>query len=171
MTAVITDYHSPLGLLTLAAADGELLMCDWNASPLHHRHLNALTRSLGVTPSPGTSAITLAAIAQLDEYFAGERREFSIPLRLIATPFQQRVWQSLADIPHGATESYLSLAIRLGNPLGVRAVARAVGANPLSIIIPCHRVIGSDGSMTGYAGGLPAKRALLSLERSRKGSL
>ena len=101
---------------------------------------------------------------QLDEYFAGTRREFDLPLAPDGTPFQLRVWQALQTIPYGGTWSYRELAAAVGNVQAVRAVGLANGRNPLPIVIPCHRVIGSDGSLTGYGGGLPTKRSLLALE-------
>ena len=104
------------------------------------------------------------AIRQLDEYFAGARRDFELPLAPDGTPFQLRVWQALLAIPYGATWSYRELAAAVGNVQAVRAVGLANGRNPLPIVIPCHRVIGSDGSLTGYGGGLATKRALLALE-------
>lgn len=101
---------------------------------------------------------------QLDEYFAGTRREFELSLAPDGTPFQLRVWQALQTIPYGETWSYRELAAAVGNVQAVRAVGLANGRNPLPIVVPCHRVIGSDGSLTGYGGGLPTKRALLALE-------
>lgn len=101
---------------------------------------------------------------QLDEYFAGERQQFELPLHPVGTPFQCDVWWALADIPYGATTSYGELARRLGKPQAMRAVGAANGRNPLPIILPCHRVIGADGSLTGFGGGLPTKQFLLSLE-------
>ncbi|MDE3735489.1 methylated-DNA--[protein]-cysteine S-methyltransferase [Pseudomonas resinovorans] len=101
---------------------------------------------------------------QLDLYFEGRLKRFDLRLAPRGTPFQQRVWQALLDIPYGRTTSYSELAERIGNPKSVRAVGTANGANPISIIIPCHRVIGRDGSLTGYAGGLPRKALLLKLE-------
>ena len=103
---------------------------------------------------------------QLEEYFAGERDEFDLPVGAPGTPFQQRVWDELARIPYGQTISYAELASRIGRPTAVRAAGAANGANPVSIVIPCHRVIGSGGALTGYSGGLEAKRFLLELERS-----
>lgn len=100
----------------------------------------------------------------MDEYFAGERHLFSLPLMVIGTDFQKDVWHALTAIPYGASCSYTAVAHALGRPSAVRAVARAIGANPLSVIIPCHRVIGSDGRLTGYAGGLERKKYLLDLE-------
>jgi methylated-DNA-[protein]-cysteine S-methyltransferase len=105
-----------------------------------------------------------AAARQLKEYFAGKRREFALPLRLDGTEFQQRVWGELTKIPFGETRSYGQLAKRLNNPNGSRAVGLANGRNPIAIIVPCHRVIGADGSLTGYGGGLPRKRWLLAHE-------
>jgi methylated-DNA-[protein]-cysteine S-methyltransferase len=101
---------------------------------------------------------------QLNEYFAGRRREFDVPLRLRGTQFQQRVWQVLQEIPYGETLSYGELARRIGNPNASRAVGLANGRNPISILVPCHRVIGADGSLTGYGGGVERKRWLLAHE-------
>ncbi|WP_305080404.1 methylated-DNA--[protein]-cysteine S-methyltransferase [Microbulbifer sp. YPW16] len=115
----------------------------------------------------GTCALTDMASTQLGEYLDGRRRAFELPLQPPGTPFQQRVWAALQDIPYGETRSYLQQAEALGNPRAVRAVARANGANPLAIVIPCHRVIGADGTLTGYAGGLDLKARLLSLEGAR----
>jgi methylated-DNA-[protein]-cysteine S-methyltransferase len=103
---------------------------------------------------------------QLAEYFAGERSRFELPLAPVGTPFQQRVWQRLQVIPYGARLSYGAIAQSLGQPRATRAVGAAVGRNPLSVIIPCHRVVGSDDSLTGYAGGIERKKALLELEAS-----
>ena len=105
-----------------------------------------------------------AAEAQLGEYFAGRRRRFELPLAPQGTPFQRQVWQALAGIPYGATVSYAQLARQIGNPAGLRAVGAANGRNPLPIVLPCHRVIGADGELTGFGGGLPVKQFLLQLE-------
>ena len=105
--------------------------------------------------------------AQLAEYFAGTRSRFDLPLGARGTPFQARVWEALAAIPFGSTTTYLQLARRIGMPKCARAVGAAVGRNPLSIVIPCHRVVGTDGSLTGYAGGTERKRWLLEFERAR----
>ncbi len=107
-------------------------------------------------------------VTQLHEYFKGERKEFTLNLSSKGTEFQLKVWRELAEIPYGKTVSYQCIANRLGNPKMVRAAASANGKNPISIIIPCHRVIGSDGSLTGYAGGLHRKEWLLDLERGSK---
>lgn len=104
------------------------------------------------------------AVAQLGAYFAGELTDFDLPLAPRGTPFQLRVWRALRDIPYGRTESYGQLATRIGNPKACRAVGLANGRNPISVIVPCHRVIGSGGDLTGYGGGLERKRQLLALE-------
>ena len=109
--------------------------------------------------------------AQLGEYFAGTRRDFTLALDPHGTPFQRAVWAALETIPYGETISYADLARRINKPKAVRAVGAANGQNPLPIVIPCHRVIGSDGSLTGYGGGLPIKRALLDLERQTTGQV
>jgi methylated-DNA-[protein]-cysteine S-methyltransferase len=109
------------------------------------------------------------AVDQLRAYFEGTLREFDLPLVLEGTPFQERVWRALADIPYGKTISYSELAAVIGNPSAVRAVGAANGKNPIPIVLPCHRVIGRDGKLTGYAGGLDIKAALLAFERSSGG--
>src|SRR4051812_9091646 len=128
----------------------------------------ALTR-IGFTeaaaPQGDAAAISAAAI-QLEQYFAGERTEFDIELELDGTPFERRVWDEVRAIPYGETATYAEIARRVGRPGASRAVGRANGRNPVAVIVPCHRVIGSDGSLTGYAGGIEMKRALLDLERS-----
>lgn len=107
-------------------------------------------------------------LEQLDAYFAGERRSFELKLAPRGTEFQRRVWQALAAIPYGETTTYAAIARAIGKPKAVRAVGAANGRNPISIVVPCHRVIGQDGTLTGYAGGLPSKRRLLELEARHK---
>ncbi|HSR50865.1 MAG TPA: methylated-DNA--[protein]-cysteine S-methyltransferase [Acidobacteriota bacterium] len=104
---------------------------------------------------------------ELQDYFSGKRRHFNLPLKPTGTEFQQQVWKALRDIPYGETRSYAQIARSIGRPKAVRAVGAANGANPIPIVIPCHRVIGADGSMTGFGGGLEAKVRLLSLEKAR----
>ncbi|HEY3381172.1 MAG TPA: methylated-DNA--[protein]-cysteine S-methyltransferase [Vicinamibacterales bacterium] len=157
------DYvwqDSPVGRLLIAADDTGL-----------RQVLFAEGRSL-VQPQAGwrEDASRLAeAIRQLEAYFAGSLREFTLPLAPEGTPFQQRVWRELLNIPYGDTISYGELARRIGNPNGSRAVGLANGSNPISIVIPCHRVIGSNGKLTGYGGGLKNKEWLLALERGEFG--
>lgn len=119
--------------------------------------------SPGELPSP-TNALLGEAVRQLRAYFSGELREFDLPLDPLGTPFQRRVWSQVAAIPYGETRSYRQVAAAIGSPSAVRAVSAANGANPLPIVVPCHRVIGADGKLVGYGGGLPLKRMLLELE-------
>jgi methylated-DNA-[protein]-cysteine S-methyltransferase len=116
-------------------------------------------------PTP-TAPVLRAAVAQLADYFAGERSTFELPLAPPGTAFQRRVWAELARIPYGTTTTYGALALRLGDPHCVRAVGLANGRNPIGIVVPCHRVVGSDGRLRGYAGGIERKQALLALEQS-----
>lgn len=123
-----------------------------------------LKRILRAEFEEGTSEVIEQALLQLDEFFAGKRREFDVPLLFVGTDFQKTVWNELLKIPFGKTISYGEMAQRIGLPKAVRAVANANGANSMSIFAPCHRVIGSDRSLTGYGGGLAAKQMLLELE-------
>ncbi len=118
------------------------------------------------SPDEKPCELTQKAFDQLQEYFKGERQEFDLPLRFIGTEFQKKVWRALCDIPYGHTRSYKQIAAAVGNPKASRAVGMANNKNPLTIVVPCHRVIGSDGSLTGYAGGLERKTAFLELEKS-----
>lgn len=112
--------------------------------------------------------LALAVFQELDEYFQGKRKTFDIPLRTHGTPFQEKVWAALRAIPYGEVRSYKEVAEAIGHPKAYRAVGMANNANPIFIIVPCHRVIGADGSLTGYGGGLPMKKALLSLEKGNR---
>lgn len=128
--------------------------------------MRRLQRMLGAEFIEENSPALERARAELDEYFSGNRTSFDIPLRPVGTPFQMRVWDALGEIPYGQTRTYREIALRVDNLRGIRAVAQAIGANGLAIFIPCHRVIGSDRSLTGFAGGLEAKKLLLELEQS-----
>jgi len=123
-----------------------------------------------VGQATGLSAPLQNAVNQLNAYFAGDLREFDLPLKLAGTPFQLAVWRALQDIPYGQTTSYGELARRVGTPKGSRAVGLANGSNPIAIVVPCHRVIGSNGKLTGYGGGLDNKQTLLALERQHAGA-
>ncbi len=157
-------YHSPCGELILASIGDELCLFDWNEKPCAERNKQRLIRLLKADFEEKESETICQATSQLDEYFAGKRKEFDLKLRLVGTDFQKSVWRALMEIPYGETRSYMQIAERIGNPKGVRAVAQAIGANGLAIIVPCHRVIGANHSLTGFAGGLEAKRFLLNLE-------
>lgn len=159
-------YESPCGTLLLGSFDDKLCLCDWQVEK-HRDHVDRrLKRVLNAEFEDGTSDVIEEAVTQLDEFFAKKRQAFSIPLLFVGTDFQKTVWRELLTIPYGETISYRDMARRIGMPKAVRAVANANGANAISIFAPCHRVIGSDGSLTGYGGGLAAKKMLLELEKS-----
>ncbi len=160
----IKRYESPCGALMLGSLSDRLCLCDWLVEK--HRGLvdSRLQHMLGSEFEEGTSEVIEQAAAQLDEYFTGRRRAFDVPLLFVGTGFQKAVWNELLDIPFGQTISYGEMARRINMPKAVRAVANANGANAISIFAPCHRVIGSNRSLTGYGGGLETKRALLELE-------
>jgi methylated-DNA-[protein]-cysteine S-methyltransferase len=120
-----------------------------------------------VAEAPDRAGVLDAVIEELTAYFAGQLRAFTVPVVLAGTPFQQRVWAALQRIPYGTTTSYVALARQIGSPGAMRAVGLANGANPVAIVVPCHRVIGADGSLTGFGGGLRIKRTLLDLEQGR----
>jgi methylated-DNA-[protein]-cysteine S-methyltransferase len=155
MNATHTVIDSPVGELTVVAADGAITGLYFT------NHLRAPARAaLGERTDEGFAEVT----KQLGEYFAGTRREFDLPLAPVGNDFQRRVWALLATIPYGETRSYGDLAKALGDPGLAQAVGSANGRNPIRIIVPCHRVVGADGSLTGYAGGLDRKRYLLEME-------
>ncbi len=160
----VRRYQSPCGTLLLGSSADRLCLCDWQVEEHCRRVLDRLRRMMNAEFVEGTSPVIDNAAEQLDEYFAGVRQSFTIPLRLVGTDFQKRVWTALADIPYGKTVTYGELSRKIGCPTSVRAVANANGANAISIFLPCHRVIGADGSLTGYGGGLRAKHYLLALE-------
>lgn len=154
---VCTRYESPLGTMLLAATDDGLAGV-WFEGQKHGPDSRGWRED-------ARHPVLRAAIAQLQAYYAGERNDFDLPLDLRAgTPFQQSVWSALRSIPPGGTTSYGELARRLGRPQAARAIGAAVGRNPVSVVVPCHRVLGTGGSLTGYAGGLERKTALLRLE-------
>ena len=160
----IQYYNSPCGELILASVGDDLCLCDWNEMPCAERNKLRVSRYMKAEFKIETSPILELAKKQLNEYFTGNRKTFNIPLHPVGTDFQKKVWSALLDIPYGETRSYKEIAISMGNSNGTRAVAGAIGANGISIFIPCHRVIGSNRSLTGFAGGLEAKRILLELE-------
>ena len=155
MTVRYDELDSPIGPLLVAADD----------AGLRRIHFQSGRRALRPDPAWRRDASPFRDLArQLAEYFARERRAFDLRLAPEGTPFQLETWRALVAIPYGTTLSYAELARRIGRPAAVRAVGAANGANPLPIVVPCHRVIGKNGSLTGFGGGLPAKRALLELE-------
>lgn len=148
-------HDTPVGPLTLMSDGAALTRCAFEKP--RHRFAEA---------PRGEDAIIAAARRELDAYFAGKLRAFGLPLAPQGTPFQQRVWAALLNIPYGVTRSYAQQAAAIGSPKASRAVGLANGRNPIAIIIPCHRVIGANGSLTGYGGGMARKRLLLDLEQS-----
>lgn len=166
-----TVYHSPVGNLLLGATATDIVLCDWinTEGYLRTEIINRL-RKCGMTidqgpVQSGIAALLKEAAAQLDEYFQGTRQQFNLPIKTFGTTFQQQVWQQLQSIPYSTTMTYKQQAITIGCPKAVRAVANANRLNALSIIIPCHRVIGTNNILTGYAGGLNAKRWLIKHEQ------
>lgn len=152
-----TRYDSPLGPVILAANGGRLAGL-WFTEQRHLPDMHAWTTG-------AQEPVLQSARQQLDEYFAGQRTDFDLPLDLSGgSAFQQAVWRALLSIPLGTLSSYGAVSTAIGRPSAVRAVGGAIGRNPLGIVVPCHRVIGADGSLTGYAGGLERKTALLKLE-------
>jgi methylated-DNA-[protein]-cysteine S-methyltransferase len=149
-------HETPLGPLTLHAGPRGLTGLSFPGRPDGRDEADR---------DPSARAVLAGAARQLDEYFAGRRTAFDLALHLTGTPFQQRVWAALLEIPYGTTVTYTELAGTVGRPDVVRAVAAAVGRTPVPIVVPCHRVLGADGALTGYGGGLERKRALLDLER------
>ena len=149
----VIHYQSPLGVIALTRTEAGIIA------------LNFFDQTSDRPAPDKQGGLTTTCTQQLDDYFSGRAKIFSIPLIHLGTPFQNSVWEALHTIPYGATCSYADIARKIGNPNSVRAVANAVAANPTPIIIPCHRVIGSDGSLTGYSGGLWRKKWLLEHEK------
>ena len=169
-TAIINtaSYQSPAGEMIIGSLGDGLCMCDWAGGKGRAVVDRRIQRHFNAVYEQRKSSVIKRTIGALDEYFAGERRAFDIPLVFAGTKFQCAVWAELMRIPYGATVSYGELARRVGSPGAVRAVASACAANPMSVIVPCHRVVGRDSRLTGYRGGIGAKRRLLELE-SRAG--
>ena len=157
MTLTTTTVETPIGTLRLVASEAGLRSVDFPG------------RAADPDAVDGDSPVLAEAARQLQEYFAGQRNVFTVPLDLVGTPFQREAWHGLAEIPYGETVSYAEQARRLGRPRAFRAVGAANGSNPVPIVLPCHRVLGSDGSLTGFGGGLDVKRALLEHEAGVRG--
>lgn len=161
---VTSIYDSPCGQLTLGAINDCLCLCDWNVGSRRQNIDRRLCREFATTAEAGDNELLREAKHQLDEYFFNGRRTFDLQLIFMGSVLRHNVWQRLQDIPYGKTISYKDFATLLGRPSAVRAIASAIGSNPLSLFIPCHRVIGQNGSLTGYAGGTAAKQYLLEME-------
>lgn len=156
-----TVMKSPVGDIILIADKENLCAIYWPNQKPDNKKFPDIERKDG-------SKVLRSAVKQLNSYFAGNSEKFDIPLRPVGTDFQERVWKALRSIKYGKTVSYGDIAKKIGNPKAVRAVGAAIGKNPLSIIVPCHRVIGSNGKLTGFAGALGTKEFLLNLEQSAK---
>lgn len=161
---LIQHYQSPCGTLLLGTLYDQLCLCDWACRKNRELIDRRIQKKLHAHYIEGRSLTHLLVETQLDEYFSGTRSAFTIPLLTIGTPFQKRVWNNLLFQPYGTTLSYSGLAKAVGREKAIRATARAVGANALSIFIPCHRIIAKDFDLTDYAGGLDAKFYLLQME-------
>ncbi|MCM1302231.1 MAG: methylated-DNA--[protein]-cysteine S-methyltransferase [Alistipes senegalensis] len=160
----IKHWQSPVGEMIVGSHGGKLCICDWAVGKRRNAIDRRIQRHLNARYETGTSEIIERAIAQLEEYFGRRRQTFDIPLVFTGSEFQNAVWCELQNIPYGTTISYAELARRIRNPKAVRAVASANANNPISILVPCHRVIGSNRTLTGYGGGLDTKKRLLELE-------
>ena len=156
-----TQLDSPIGRLRLVATDRGL------SRLLFDEQADADLRSAGDSTQTDDHPVLAAATTQLEEYFAGQRQEFDVPLDLEGTEFQRAAWSALASVPYGETRSYRQQAEAIGRPKAVRAIGAANGRNPVPIVLPCHRIVGSDGSLTGYGGGLPIKEYLLNHEQTQ----
>ncbi len=163
-TLDITFIETPLGTMTAGATRRGVCLLGYADGRHLELELRQLSRALGASPIKSDNPHLTMLRRQLEEYFRGERREFDIPLDIVGTPFQKEVWLGLSRIPYGCMVSYAQQAAALGRPSSVRAVANANGKNKISIVLPCHRVIGADGTLTGYGGGIERKRKLLELE-------
>ncbi len=161
-----TYFNTDFGELILGSYKDALCLCDWRYRKKRGQIDSRIRKGVGASYKEGLSTVTKECMLQLQQYFSGERMEFDLPLLTIGSDFQKQVWEKLKAIPYGKTETYLSLSKQLENEKAIRAVAAANGANAISIIIPCHRIIGSDGNLVGYAGGLGVKKKLLKLEKA-----
>jgi len=162
----VSYYSTPFGELILGSWAQELCLCDWRYRKMRSTIDERIQAGLKSSYEEDESDIMDETKIQLNQYFQGDRQKFDLPLLLIGSEFQKQVWRELRKIPFGKTESYLGLSKILGNEEAIRAVAAANGANAISIIVPCHRIVGSDGSLTGYAGGVQTKKKLLHLENA-----
>ena len=160
----IQTYQSPVGKMILGSYKGKLCLADWKYRRMRSTIDRRIQNGLKAEYVEENSVVIEETVKQMKAYFSGERKVFDFPLLMVGTDFQKSVWDGLMKIPYGATASYLELSKNIGKEKAIRAVATANGANAISILIPCHRVIGSNGDLVGYAGGLPVKKKLLALE-------
>lgn len=158
--------QSRVGELILGAFDGRLCLLDYRYRRMRERVDRRIKQGLNADYAEYDDAVLDLTRQQLEEYFSGDRKEFDLPLLMVGSDFQKQVWKALIAIPYGITASYLDLAKSINSEKAVRAVAAANGANAMSLVIPCHRIIGSNGALIGYGGGLSAKKRLLQLEQA-----
>ncbi len=163
-TVYVAEFNTPLGEMVAASTASHLVLLEFANRRMLETQLRRVRGALDCEFADGETSIVARVRGQLDEYFRDERRVFDVPMHVPGSPFQLLVWEALQRIPFGSTTSYGRLATSIGHPAAVRAVARANGDNRIAILIPCHRVIGADGSLTGYGGGLWRKKKLLDLE-------
>jgi len=167
---IVTSYYeTPVGELMLGSYQEMLCLCDWRHRSMRNEIDSRIKTALSAEFSPGRTDVIRRAEMQLTDYFNGKLTGFNLPLLLVGSSFQKEVWSMLQMVPYGETRSYKQLSEMLGNEKAIRAVAAANGANAISLFIPCHRIVGSKGELTGYAGGIAAKRRLLQLEAAGKG--
>ena len=169
MTDICIQYHkTKIGELILGSFEGKLCLLDFNYRKMRNAVDGRIKKGLNADFIEEDSEIIEKTRTELDEYFKENRREFDVPIQIVGTDFQKSVWNALLKVAYGTTSTYLQLAKDINNEKAVRAVAGANGANAIAIIIPCHRIIGSSGELVGYAGGLPTKKRLLTLEKKQE---
>lgn len=163
----IQYFNTPFGELILGSYQNQICLCDWRYRKLREEIDQRMQSGLDADYIEAETVVIIETKKQLFEYFKRERKEFDIPLKLVGTTFQQNIWNELLNISYGKTETYLGLSKKIKNTKAIRAVAAANGANAISIIVPCHRIVGSNGDLIGYAGGLSVKKKLLKLESNQ----
>lgn len=168
---VHTKTETPIGEMDILASERGIILLEFDVRADLQEEIDEIANELDLMPSEGENRHTLELKRQLKEYFDGKRKSFSVPLAMRGTDFQLSVWNELKKIPYGQTRSYKEQALIHGDLNAIRAVARANATNRIAIVVPCHRVIGSDGKLTGYAGGIERKRFLLNLERQQAGPM
>lgn len=160
----IQYFKTAYGELVIGSFENKLCLCDWRYRKMRANIDNRIKKGLNTEFIEESSEVIEECKTQLNEYFSGKRESFYLPLLMVGTDFQKKVWDALIKVPYSETSSYLDLSKTMGDVKAIRAVATANGANAIAIIVPCHRIIGFDGSMVGYAGGLSTKKKLLELE-------
>ena len=166
MSINIQHFKTPYGELILGEYNGKICLCDWRYRKMRQTIDDRIQEGLQATFELKQTDLIVETQRQLEEYFQKLRTNFELPLLLVGTPFQKSVWNELLKVPYGKTETYLGLSQKLNNTKAIRAVAAANGANAISIIVPCHRIVGTNGELVGYAGGVDVKQKLLRLENS-----